>query len=479
MTAACTRVPRRARGTLAAAVLCGALASALAGGISPARAQRTELERVIQRRVLDNGLEVIVAENHGVPLATVELAVKNGAFTQTPQTAGLAHLYEHMFFAGNATYPDEDDFRGRAGELGAVYNGTTQEERVNYYLTLPADSLAGGIEMLAAAAIAPSFRADEMRQEREVVIGEFDRNESNPFFPFQRAMERALWTTAWYTKNTLGTRDVILGATPAIMKQIQQRYYVPNNSALIITGDVNPDSAFAQAARQFSRWKRAPDPFAASPVADPPPLAHDDAVITEAPVAEAVVLLQWHGPSVGKDPQATYAADVFSDALNQPGSGFQKRLVDSGLWRAVGVNYYTLNHTGPITISGQTTPEHLRQALAALSAEIARFDDPGYVSPAELEYVKQQRKVGTAFGMERASGFAHTISFWWSVANLEYYMGYVDNMARQTPDDLRRYAAKYIVGQPKVTGVVLSTEARQQIGLTSADLTGPATGTTP
>jgi zinc protease len=457
--------------TLTAVVFGAVVASA------PAAAQRAELERVIQRRVLDNGLEVIVAENHGVPLATVELAVKNGAFTQTPETAGLAHLYEHMFFAGNADYPDEDDFRRRAGELGAVYNGTTQEERVNYYLTLPADSLAGGIELLASAAITPSFRAEEMRQEREVVIGEFDRNESNPFFPFQRAMERALWTAAWFTKNTLGTREVILAATPAIMRSIQQRFYVPTNSALIITGDVHPDSAFAMAARYFARWKRAPAPGA--PPAEPAPLARDDAVITEAPVAEAVVLLQWHGPSVGRDPQATYAADVFSDALNQPGSGFQKRLVDSGLWRSVGVNYYTLNHVGPITISGQTTPARLREALAALNGEIARFDDPGYVSAAELEYVKQQRKVGTAFGVERASGFAHTLSFWWSVADLEYYMGYVDNMARQTPDDLRRYAARYIVAQPKVTGALLSSEARQSIGLTAADLTGAAVRTAP
>ena len=78
--------------------------------------------------------------------------------------------------------------------------------------------------------------------------------------------------------------------------------------------------------------------------------------------------MQWQGPSVGQDPKSTYAADVFSDVLNDPRSEFQQKLVDSGLWQAVGVNYYTLNHTGPITISGQTSPEQLREALAALYA---------------------------------------------------------------------------------------------------------------
>ena len=75
--------------------------------------QREELERIIQRKLLANGLEVIVIENHGVPLATVELVVKNGAFTQTPEYAGLAHMYEHMFFKSNDDYPQPDQFVAR------------------------------------------------------------------------------------------------------------------------------------------------------------------------------------------------------------------------------------------------------------------------------------------------------------------------------------------------------------------------------
>src|SRR5687767_12819778 len=101
-------------------------------------AQRRDLEKIIQRRVLPNGLEVIVVENHGVPLATIEIDVRNGSFTQTPEYAGLAHLYEHMFFKANERLPEPDQFIDRAAELGAVFNGRTDEERVAYYMTLPA-----------------------------------------------------------------------------------------------------------------------------------------------------------------------------------------------------------------------------------------------------------------------------------------------------------------------------------------------------
>ena len=104
-----------------------------------AGAQRAELEKIIQRKVLANGLEIIVVENHGVPLATIEIDVKNGSFTQSPAYEGLAHMYEHMFFRANSTYPDPNQFWDRASDLGAVFNGTTAEERVNYYMTVPAE----------------------------------------------------------------------------------------------------------------------------------------------------------------------------------------------------------------------------------------------------------------------------------------------------------------------------------------------------
>ena len=273
-------------------------------------------------------------------------------------------------------------------------------------------------------------------------------------------------------KNTIGNRQIILSTTPEKLRTIQRKYYVPNNSVLIVAGDVNPAAVFALAEREFGSWKRGEDPFVADPIPPIPALMKNEGLIVESPVGAVTFLVQWQGPSVGKDPNATYAADVFSDVLNDPRSQFQQRLVDSGLWQAVGVNYYTLNHTGPITISGQTSPEQLREALAALYGEIAKFTTPGYFTLEELEAVKAHRAVTSAFDRERASGFAHTLGFWWSVASLEYYMGYVDNMATQTLQDLRSYASRYIVGKPHIAGVLIAPDARQALQLTPEELIG-------
>lgn len=431
---------------------------------------RAELERIVQRRVLANGLEVIVVENHGVPIATLEIDVRNGAFTQTPEYAGLAHMYEHMFFKANREYPSPDAFANRASQLGALYNGTTQEERVNYYLTLPADSLEGGLRFLAASLREPLFREDDLAREKEVVLGEYDRAESSPFFALDKRMTALLYPGNASRKDALGDREVLRNVTPEQMRTIQSMYYVPNNTALIVTGDVDPARVFALAQQVFGDWPRGADPFVASPIPEIPPLTRNEAAIHEASVSAVSVLVQWQGPSASKDPDATFAADVFSDALNTPGSGFRTRLVDSGLWQDIVVNYYTLNHVGPITISGQTVPEKLREALAALHAEVARFSDANYVTSAELENVKAQRVTSSAFGIEKASSIAHTIGFWWSVVGLDYFLRYNDAMAAQTSRDLQRYANTYITGKPYLTGVLISPAARRSLGLTEDEL---------
>jgi zinc protease len=444
--------------------------AALACLATTANGQRAELEKRILRTILPNGLEVIVVPNPGVPLVTIQAAVRNGSFTQSPEYAGLSHLYEHMIFKANADYPMPDEFVNRASELGAVFNAETKEEVVNYYITLPKDSVEGGMRFMASALKAPLFRRDELERERAVVIGEYDRNESSPFFEFQKSTGKALWTSAWSRKDPLGERAVIMSTTPEKMRFIQQRYYIPNNTALIIAGDVTSERAFALARSAFSDWKRGPDPFTVDPIPPTPVLQRDTALIIDAAIGTAILQLQWSGPSASKDVAATYAADVFSDVLNSPNSKFQQRLVDSGLFESIGVNYYTLNQVGPITIQGEVRPEKLRQALAALDDELRKVVEPGYITPRELEDTKNRRIVDAMFQLEKPSGFAEQLTFWWAVTGLDYFYGYTDTMARQSPEDLRRYATTYILGKPRVVSVLLPAEARAALRLTPADL---------
>ena len=427
-------------------------------------------ELPIYSRTLPNGLEVIVIENPAVPLVTVELNVKNGAYTQTPEYEGLAHLYEHMFFKANRAIPSQERYLERMNELGASWNGTTSTERVNYFFTLGVDSLESGLQFMEDAIRYPLFLQDELVRERPVVIGEYDRAESSPFFHLQRAVDTLLWTPQYYSrKNTIGDREVILSTPPEKMRTIQQLYYVPNNTALILSGAITRDRGFQLAERVFGDWPRGGNPFA-TPVPDPPPLTETKAVIVEQPVGTVTVQVQWQGPSIRTNTEDTYTADVLSQVLSNPTSAFQKALVDSGLAFAAGFSYFTQMHTGPIVVSAQTTPDKALEVHRALLAEVQKIGQPGYITEEQLRAAKTQVRVAETYGREQASTFAHTVGFWWAISGLDYYRGYVDQMQQVNAGDIAAFANKWIVGKPRVSGLLISPDALKATGITVNDL---------
>jgi zinc protease len=424
----------------------------------------------IATTVLDNGLEVIVIENHSVPLVTVEMDVRNGAYTESPEYDGLSHLYEHMFFKANRTIPDQESYMARVRQLGAVFNGTTSEERVNYYFTLGVDSLRAGLEFMEDAIRYPLFLQDELERERPVVLGEYDRNEASPFFHLFQAVGEKTWSPEYFSrKNVIGDREIISTATQEKMFAVQERYYVPNNSALILSGDITPEEGFRLAEQVFGDWARGPDPFA-EPVGDPPALERADAVIVELPVQATAAMVQWHGPSVDEDPGATYAADLMIYMLNRQGSPFQKALVDSGLGVGVNFSYYTLSHVGPISVFAQTTPENVVGLHRAIHEEIARLDDPDYFSDEDMSSAKAQMAINETYSRESSSQIAHTVGFWWAVAGIDYYKDYIDNIQQVTRDDIARFVGTYLKDKPYVSGVLISPEARAETGLTTEAL---------
>ena len=413
----------------------------------------------VRDTTLSNGLHVIVVENHAVPLVTVELDVKNGAYTQTPEFEGLAHLYEHMFFKANKTIPSQEKYLQRTRQLGAQWNGTTSDERVNYFITLGVDSVRAGMQFMEDAVRYPLFLQEELVRERPVVTGEFDRNEANPYFQLNRAMDTLLWTTAYYShKNTIGDRQIILTTTPEKMREIQHRYYVPNNSALILAGDVTPANGFRMATEVFGDWARGEDPFA-TPIPDPPPLTKTKAVVVEQPVEAATLVLKFDGPSVTRDPASTYAADVLSSILNKRTSALSKRLLDSGLAYYANLSYYTLAHTGPISLFLQVDPAKALDAKRALLEEITKMGDSTYVTQQELADAQTELGIQALYEREQTSEWAHTIGFWWSVAGLDYYRNYVPNMQRISRSDLAQYARTYLVGKPYVVGLMMNPDA--------------------
>jgi zinc protease len=442
----------------------GFVVAAIAGAIMPVRlpAQRATLEAMISDTVLGNGLHVIAVRNPAVPLATIEIVVRTGAFSQlTPEDEGVPHLLEHMLFkSGEGSLGGS--FGSEAAKADAItHNGVTAEEAVTYYVTVPSKNLAKGVKVMADLVRTVSFEADALKSEQKVVSGELQRKAAEPQYLLHHQSSMVLWGDGWGRKNPGGNLLAVMGATPDRLKGFFRKYYVPNNAAVVVTGDVTAADVFAQVGKSFQSWKAADDPFKDAPVVPMPPLTATKTQVVEADVTDLTFLIRWHGPSVTTDARGTYAADVFSELVNQPLSGLQRRLIDSGLFQSVSVSYETQRNVGPIELYARTTPEKLEAAGAALKKEIRDFASPGYFTDEDVAFAKKRQQVITTFQLETATSLAHPIATLWSVAGLDYYLDYVDNVRAQTPQDVHKFVQTYLAGKPMTVSVLVSPVTRR------------------
>ncbi|MEZ5308261.1 MAG: pitrilysin family protein [Pyrinomonadaceae bacterium] len=462
-------------------------------------------DAVFYNKTLKNGLEVIVLPDNSIPLVTVELAVRNGSFTEPIEYNGLSHLFEHMIFkpnkavgvlrcriflnGGNTQAYKADNCAERLklsqtigdvsylfniGEMGLAYNGTTREEIVNYYYTTTRPFYPVAVKLLNDSVRFPEFDPQELENEKQVVIGELDRNEGTPGYYLSNMLSEKLFYKYPTRKKPAGTRQTVSSATVAKMQTIKDRYYVPNNSAVIVTGDVVPDEVFKLVDAIMGSWeKRSKAPFDEFPLVEHPPLEKSEGAFVENDDVNSVIIqIGWQGPSIGKDNDATYAADVFSFILSQPDSKFSKALIDSRLAANVDLTYYTQRNVGPITMTLVTSQEKAKAALQEAYKQVALFDKPGFFSDQELENSKTILESRDLFEREKLSEYAHTLGFWWSSTGIDYFRTYHKNLRAVSRDDINRYVQTYIKGKPHVTVALLSSADRAKLNLTENDLVG-------
>ncbi|MFI5187348.1 MAG: M16 family metallopeptidase [Chitinophagales bacterium] len=413
---------------------------------------------------LDNGLEVVVIENHKVPLATIEIAVKNGAYTEGPEYSGLSHLFEHMFFKANRDYPDQEKFLKRTQELGAFWNGTTGNERVNYFFTFDKDSLEAGLKFMNAAIRFPIYREEDMQKERPVVDGEFQRGESDPGFQLWIETNKRVWGDLFTRKNPIGDHDIINTATPEKMMVIKDKYYVPNNSLIVVCGDVKPDDAFSLVKKIYGDWKPADmDPQIKFPIPEFKPIGKTDYFIKESSIAQTPsIMMIWQGPDFRNDSTGTLAADVFSKILSLNSSNWQQALIDKGLASSAFLNYQTSRYVGPIEIDITPIPGKMKECYEEVMKQISLFDREDYFTDGDLKKAKEGLKRKQIREMERPSSLASQLTFWWCSTSLNYMTDYFPAMDKITKDDIKKYVDKYISGKPYVAGMIINAEMNVQ-----------------
>ncbi|MFN8575523.1 MAG: pitrilysin family protein [Candidatus Sericytochromatia bacterium] len=408
---------------------------------------------------LKNGLDVVVVENHTVPLVTIVISAKNGGYTEPPEFDGLSHFYEHMFFKGNAVIPNQEKFQEKIRELGISYNGYTTREAVVYFFTLPKYNLDKGLKFMNDAIRTPLFDAKEIEKEKGAVLGEYDRNESSPYFHLDREVEKKVYWKYYSRVNVIGDRNIIKTVDRKKMDIIQNKFYIPNNCALMVVGDVNHKEVVSKVSAMYSNWKKGDDPFKKYPIPTHPPIKKKETFVMNYSAKNPLALAKWQGPMVGIDDKSTYAMDLYFTALNLPTSKFQKALVDSGLSSSASMGYYTERYSGEISMYATLDAPKVDKFKFQFLKELENMKSPNYITDQEIETAKKNIEINYLYKKESGQNYAsETLGYYWAMSGLNYYNNYVNNVKKITKKDIQESLKKYLFDKNYVMGLLISKE---------------------
>lgn len=410
---------------------------------------------------LGNGLELYVCEDHTVPLTYIEIAVRCGGISQTEETAGLFHLYEHMMFSGNKKYATPQDVQNELTNLGvASYNGSTTEDYVNYYFTIPSDKLEEGLNFWNYAIRTPTLDKKVFENEKKVVIAEIQGNANSIDELLNNITANVLFKEAPWVKKVGGTVLSVNKATIKQLKQIQKEFYIPNNSALFVGGDVNPEEVYALVNSIFGDWKAGKNPwdsrkhqFDKSPIRKPKYIAVSCDQLSE---QMAVVQARYRGPDAEFDREDTILADTLLFATRDPKGYFKTALVNNqnlGIYDTeyCSFSYGTSRRMGVITAQAYMyAPEQYMPLRAKLFANelkdvlkgVLPVDNP--LTEHNLELVHKYLYNENQYQQESYPTFLGVVRFWWACADTQYYYDYVKNVNDTTAADISEFIDRYL-----------------------------------
>ncbi len=262
--------------------------------LAPTVSAASELDLPVQQRVLDNGLTVLVLEDHAIPNAALYVGWRVGSRNERPGTTGLAHFFEHMMFSSGARFGGRFDTVMEAN--GGANNAFTSRDVTVYTDWFPAARLPLILAMEADRMRALALDAELVEREREVVASERRLSMEEP----AAALEEQLWATAYtahpYQWDVLGWMVDIQNWRQEDLEAFFAAHYVPANAVLAIVGDVGAGAAFEAVAAAMGSLEARPLP---RPVhTAEPPQRGERRVVLEAPGAGlAQVVMAWHVPA--------------------------------------------------------------------------------------------------------------------------------------------------------------------------------------
>ncbi len=388
----------------------------------------------LRSATLDNGLKVLVREEHTAPLASVWCWYKVGSKDEPPGLTGVSHWVEHMNFKGTTNIP-RDQVKGIIEQFGGAWNGYTWIDQTTYLETATRDALDRMLFIEAERMARCLYHPDDCESERTVIISELQGGENDP----DQLLDQELTATAFkahpYGHPTIGWLPDLRMMTRADLHGYYPRYYIPNNATLVVVGDVDPDDVMRRVESHFGGIPEGPEPGRLRTIE--PEQSGERRLTIRKEGTTAYLKIACHAPSAA-DP--LFLPALLLDAVLTGAKGLnlwssfrvpppQRRarvyraLVERGLASSVSGALLPTAQPFLYTVSATATDGvRLSSIEEALAGELERVRRDA-VTPAELETAKSQLQAQLVFDSDSITNIAHQIGYFETIASVDVFTG--------------------------------------------------------
>lgn len=424
----------------------------------PAGAWAADLQPPTHEFTLDNGLRVLVRQDHRAPVAVVMVWYKVGSIDEPPGMTGISHMLEHMLFK-DTKHLSPGDYSSLVARFGGQSNAFTAYEYTGYYQQYEATRLPLALELEAERMANLRIDDDEFFRELQVVLEERrQRTDDNPNALAWEKFTGILSPGQGYAHPIIGWRQEIEQYQPEMAEHWYERWYMPGNAILVVAGDVDVDEVRALTERFFGSIPARDVP--ARPEPRQADIAGERRLNLAMPVQVPTLYMGWNLPSLltADDSHEFYALSMLSGVLDGGRSArFERNLVrGQRLAAGAGASYRGLARgDGALIVSASPTPgTSLDELEAAIEAEIrAIAETPPDIT--ELDRVRAQVLSSHVFGQDSLFGQAMELGYL-SVLGIDWRLraGMAEALAAVTPEDVSAVARRYLTSERRAVAHV-------------------------
>jgi zinc protease len=402
---------------------------------------------------LDNGLKVMILEDHSTPIVSVQVWYRVGSRNERTGETGLSHMLEHMSFKGSGKLKSEE-FSQIVQRNGGTDNASTSYDFTRYYTDIGSDKLELILEYYADMMSGLTLGEEEFRSERDVVREEKRLRDNSPFGRLAAEFNATAFVAHPYRNPIIGWDPDIDAWTTDKIRDYYRLYYVPNNATLVIAGDVETSSALQMARKHFGHIPRGPSPPPVNSV-EPEQVGEKRIKVHKEDATSPAILIGYHIPAFDHPDQ--YALDVISTILS---SGKSSRLYKSLVYEkelALSAGGGGSERIDPaiFSISAVARPGvDIAKVEEALLVELDRLKDED-VPDREFRKAMNQATSGFTFGRQSVSSLAFEIGLYEAMGSYAHVENYLDNLSKVTREDIKRVARKYFTELNRTVAVLV------------------------